>query len=175
MPEPDGEQSRLDRELIELLNEMRVALPGVQVLFAFLLTLPFTQRFGDLSQADQRVYVFALLASVVSITLLIAPAAHHRLTFRQHAKEGVIQLANVLVLLGTAALALAVGAAVYLAMSMVTGADTAARVAGLLTGVAVLLWFAVPVVVLRRTGDDAEDEANGPVAKRSPSYKAQTT
>jgi hypothetical protein len=145
----DGEPSRLDRELIELLNELRVALPGVQVLFAFLLILPFTERFTALSDRDADVYLLALLASAVAATLLIAPAAHHRLSFRTHTKERLLQMANGCVLLGTISLAVAVGAAVYLVVSVVHEASSAAWISGVLTAFTAVLWFAVPIVALR--------------------------
>jgi hypothetical protein len=73
---------RANRELIELLNELRVALPGVQVLFAFLLTVPFSQRFTTLDAADRRIYYAAMLATAAATLCLIAPTAHHRLRFR---------------------------------------------------------------------------------------------
>jgi hypothetical protein len=160
----DGEPSRLDRELIELLNELRVALPGVQVLFAFLLTIPFAPRFTELSDRDVDVYVFALVASAIAAMLLIAPAAHHRLTFRQHAKERLLRLANLLVLGGTVSLAVAVGAAVYLVASMVYTSRSAAWIAGVLSAVTAVLWFVVPVVALRR--ERRADDDRGPASIR---------
>ena len=76
-----------DRELIELLNELRVALPGVQVLFAFLLIVPFSQRFSSVTPLQRYAYFATLLCAAVSAVLLIAPSSHHRLLWRQHAKE----------------------------------------------------------------------------------------
>jgi hypothetical protein len=81
-------EERRNRELIELLNELRVALPGVQVLFAFLLTIPFANGFPKLSELDRDVYFVALLATLVSTALLLTPSAYHRFVFRRHDKGG---------------------------------------------------------------------------------------
>ncbi len=82
------EKERVDRELIELLNEIRVALPGVQVLFAFLLILPFQQGFADTSAEDRAVFTVALLACALAAALLIAPSMHHRLNFGRATRSG---------------------------------------------------------------------------------------
>jgi hypothetical protein len=79
----ESEKERVDRELIELLNELRVALPGVQVLFAFLLTIPFARGFPGTTRAERDVYFVALVSAVVSTVLLMAPSAYHRILFRQ--------------------------------------------------------------------------------------------
>jgi hypothetical protein len=104
----------LDRELIELLNELRVALPGVQVLFAFLLAVPFTQRFDRVTALQRDMFFFTLMATTASTVLLIAPSAYHRLRWRQHDKEHMLRLSNVLAIAGTALLALAMSGAVLL-------------------------------------------------------------
>ena len=96
----ESEEERLDRNLLELLNELRVALPGVQVLFAFLLTVPFTQRFATLTETQEDVYYVALLATAASALLLIAPSAHHRINFRQQDKAYIVFLANKLTIVG---------------------------------------------------------------------------
>jgi predicted neutral ceramidase superfamily lipid hydrolase len=140
----ESEQERLDRELIELLNELRVALPGVQVMFAFLLTVPFTQRFTTLQPGQRSHYFLAVVLTAVSAMLLIAPSAQHRMRFRQRAKEGVLRLANVCAIAGLAFLAAAVGVAVHLITDVVYGAPDAALAAGGLTGATALLWFVVP-------------------------------
>ena len=154
----EDRKERVDRELIELLNEVRVALPGVQVLFAFLLTLPFTQRFVDLSDRQEWVFVTALLLSALSAALLIAPTAHHRLSFRRGTKESMLRWANWLVLAGVGALALAVGCAVYISVCMAEAKEHAALIAGLVTGVTVLLWFLPPFVLFE---EDDETPAPG--------------
>ena len=81
---------RADRNLQELLGELRVALPGVQVLFAFLLAVPFQQRFGDASQFQRNVYFGTLICTAIASTLLIAPSAYHRVEFRSQDKEHIV-------------------------------------------------------------------------------------
>jgi len=88
---PEERDERLNRELIELLNELRVALPGVQVLFAFLLVLPFQRRFGELGPGDRAVYFTAFLCTALASALLIAPSAYHRLRFREHDKDHMLR------------------------------------------------------------------------------------
>lgn len=143
----ESEKERRDRELIELLNELRVALPGVQVMFAFLLTVPFSQRFASLEPGQRRTYFLAVILTAVSAMFLIAPSAQHRMRFRQHAKEGVLQLANACAIAGLVFLAAAVGVAVHLVTALVYGSDRAALAAGALTGATVLLWFVAPRLV----------------------------
>src|SRR4051794_2629938 len=104
---PETEKERVDRELIELLNELRVALPGVQVLFAFLLTVPFSQRFGTLDSSLRRELFLALLLTALSISFLIAPSANHRMRFRQQAKEALVKFGSAFSLIGLALLAAA--------------------------------------------------------------------
>src|SRR5918996_1213051 len=103
----EDRKERLDRELIELLNELRVAIPGVQVLFAFLLTVPFTQRFGDVSEFQKTVYFVTLLCAAAASAFLIAPSAYHRLRFRQRDKHQMVVTSNRLAIVGLAFLALA--------------------------------------------------------------------
>src|ERR671916_2197791 len=94
----EDRQERTARELIELLNELRVALPGVQVLFAFLLTVPFTQRFPDITSLQRNVFFVAFLSAAAATAFLIAPTAYHRIRFREGDKEQMLQTANVLAL-----------------------------------------------------------------------------
>jgi amino acid transporter len=142
-------EERLDRELIELLNELRVALPGVQVLFAFLLTVPFSQRFETLSSGTTDVYFAAVICSALASILLIAPAAHHRLRFRGHDKEQLLRFANVMALAGLFMLALALGAAAYIVADAIYGIGRARLVAGFLAGGAAFFWFVLPMLYAR--------------------------
>jgi hypothetical protein len=141
----ESKSERLDRELIELLNELRVALPGVQVLFAFLLTLPFTQRFERLADRDKAVYFVGLLSAVVASALLIAPSSYHRLRFRSHDKEQLIITSNRLILFGMGFVALAMGCSVFVIAEFVYGGMVGTIVA---IGVVVLFgwfWYALPL------------------------------
>lgn len=149
----ETEKERLDRNLIELLNELRVALPGVQVLFAFLLTVPFTQRFETLTPSQEKVYYATLLLTTASTILLIAPSAHHRINFRQQDKHYIVFLANRLTIVGLALLALAMTGVVYLITDVLYSSTATALAAGA-TGLAfALLWYVVPTARrIRRAG-----------------------
>jgi Family of unknown function (DUF6328) len=151
----ETEHERLDRNLLELLNELRVALPGVQVLFAFLLTVPFTQRFSTLTAAQEKIYYGTLVCTAFSTALLIAPSAHHRLSFRQQDKAYIVLLANKLTIAGLAFLALAMTAVVLLITDVLFG-TTATLVATTLTFVGfATLWYGVPL--WRRLTRDRSD------------------
>jgi branched-subunit amino acid transport protein AzlD len=145
----EGAQERLDRELMELLNELRVTLPGVQVLFAFLLTVPFTQRFDQLSPNTVDVYFAAVVASALASILLIAPAAHHRIRFRGGTRPEMIRVANVLALAGMISLSIALGAAVYVVADLVYGGGKARLAAAGVTGGAAIMWFVIPLFYRR--------------------------
>ncbi len=110
----EDQKARNDRELIELLNGLRVALPGVQVLFAFLLTVPFSQGFGQVSDFQRSVYLLCLLCAAVSTGFFIAPAAQHRILFRAHEKEVLLRRSNRYAVIGSIVLVAAVTAAVLL-------------------------------------------------------------
>ena len=139
------EKERVDRELIELLNEIRVALPGVQVLFAFLLILPFQQGFADISGEDRAVFTVALLACALAAALLIAPSMYHRLNFRQGNKEQMLFDSNRLMIVGMVILAIGVACSIYLIADVVYG-GTAAVVATLSTLVVyAVLWIGLPL------------------------------
>jgi hypothetical protein len=139
------DEDRLDRELIELLNELRVALPGVQVLFAFLLTLPFTNRFERVSGAERAVYFIALLATTLASALMIAPSAFHRIRFRSRDKEALIVTSNRLLLVGLGSLAIAVVCSVFVIADLLYG-----TAAGVVTAAATALvfgwfWYGLPL------------------------------
>jgi MFS family permease len=141
----ETQAERDDRNLAELLQELRVAGLGVQVLFGFLLSLPFTNRFTSLSAGQRHLYLASLVLSAVATALLLGPVAYHRLVFRRGRKERLVRAANVMAILGLATVGLAVSAAVLLVTGYVAGGLTA----GLITGLVVLmfagLWFAFPL------------------------------
>jgi len=140
----ESEKERADRNLIELLNELRVALPGVQVLFAFLLLLPFSQGFTSVSEFQRVVFLFTLLATALAAVLLIAPSMHHRLQFREGNKEEILRDANRLAILGLTSLAVAMCGAVVLVVDYVFAPSTMIWSA---TGVALaflFVWYAMP-------------------------------
>ena len=150
-----GDQSgRLDRELLELLNELRVVLPGVQALFAFLLIVPFNAGFGDVTGQERTFYIVALLASALACVLFITPPAFHRLRFRRHDKEQLLRIGNRCAIAGMGALAVAMTAAVYLVTEFLFGAGVGAVLtAGIAVPIAVL-WWLVPIAFGPRRGGD---------------------
>jgi hypothetical protein len=134
----ETDEERLDRNFLELLQELRVAQAGVQILFAFLLSLAFTQRFAELTSAQRDVYVVALVASAVAAALFIAPVAWHRLLFRRRRKHELVNAGNRMALAGLTALLVSVVAAVLLIVDVTVG-----RAAALVTTAAVALWYGV--------------------------------
>jgi hypothetical protein len=149
----DDEHQRLDRELGELLQELRVTLPGVQVLFAFLLTVPFSDRFERLSNADQRLFVGALAGAAVSSAFLIAPSAFHRLLFREGYKEWLVLIANRLAIVGMVFLAMSMTCALWLVADVIYGSTVASAVAGCAGATFITLWYVVPAVHRARKTD----------------------
>jgi hypothetical protein len=135
----ESDEERLDRELIEFLNEIRVALPGVQVLFAFLLILPFSNGFPKVSSGERGVYYAAVVGTLLASALFIAPTTYHRIRFRAHDKERLIRTANRLALAGSALLAAAMCCAAYLVSEVVF--DVTAGVATACGAAAVFAWF----------------------------------
>jgi len=159
----ESEKERLDRNLLELLNELRVALPGVQVLFAFLLTVPFTQRFATLTDAQERLYYVTLLCTTASAVLLIAPSAHHRINFRRKDKYYIVFLANKLAIVGLGFLALAMSGVVWLITDLLYGSTATAIAVSATTLAFGLLWYAVPLWRrLRRTGGEPAQSSRRP-------------
>jgi hypothetical protein len=141
----ETEAERDDRNLIELLQELRVAGLGVQVLFGFLLSIPFTTKFGDLSHAQRGLYVATLLLAAVSTALLLAPVAYHRLVFRQHRKGQLVKDANMLAILGLAAVGLAVSSAVLLVVSYVDRGASVVLITLFVVCLFAALWFVLPL------------------------------
>lgn len=143
----DGEdpKERAARELIEFLNELRVIIPGVQVLFAFLLTVPFTLRFPDLNNLQTGVFFATLLCTATATALLIAPSAHHRLLWRQGAKEQLLALGNVLAVAGLMFLVPAMVGVIFVISDMIFGLTAALIVTSLMALFFVVLWFAFPL------------------------------
>jgi hypothetical protein len=141
----ETQKERVDRELIELLNELRVALPGVQVLFAFLLTLPFTGRFREVAGATEALYVVALTTTAAASAFLIAPSAYHRLNFRTRHKERLLFTSNRLVIAGTVLLTVAMGSSLYVVVGFLYGSVVGGSLAGGLGALLVSLWYVLPL------------------------------
>ena len=147
----EGPLQRADRNMIELLQELRVAQTGVQILFAFLLTLSFTNRFSSIDEVQRWTYVVTLLCSVLTAGLFVAPAAVHRVTFRRGVKAETVQLGHRLFTLGLGALALTLTGSVLLVLDVAVGLSFAITCAVVVCIVLFLLWFALPMPLLHRT------------------------
>jgi uncharacterized membrane protein YiaA len=146
----ETEKERLDRNLEELLGGLRVALPGVQVLFAFLLVLPFQSGFPDVTDFQEKVYFVTLLCTAFASAMLIAPSARHRIRFRQDDKAYVVFTANRLTIAGLAFLALGMTGAILLVSDYLFSAVTAAIAAVLVGGALAWAWFVSPLLRVLR-------------------------
>src|SRR3954447_25109549 len=136
---------RVDRELIELLNELRVALPGVQVLFAFLLTVPFTQRFGGTTEIERDIYFVTLILAGLSTAFLIAPSSQHRLLFRKKDKEQLLFRSNRYAIVGFICLGAALCSAVLLVAAFLFSSLVAVLATAMLGALLIWLWIGLPL------------------------------
>jgi Family of unknown function (DUF6328) len=142
--EGESRSQRINRELIELLNELRVALPGVQFLFAFLLVLPFQQRGSQTTSFQRDVYLATLVAAAIATALLIAPAAQHRILFRARDKENLLRRSNISALAGLMVLSFAIPSAILLVVDVLFDRTRAWVTAAAVAGVLAIWWFGVP-------------------------------
>lgn len=155
----ETEWERADRNLGELLQELRVALPGVQVLFAFLLAVPFQKRFAEVSDFQQTVYYVTLIFTAIASWLLIAPTAYHRLTFHHQQKKRLLRLANRATIAGVACLALAITGAMTLITGFLYGRTATLVVCAVSLAAFSSLWIAVPLAARKR---ERADPGSGP-------------
>ena len=139
-------KERADRELIELLNELRVVLPGVTVLLAFLLAVPFAKGWPRVTDFQRDVFVVAFLSTAVSVALLTAPSSYHRLRFRQGNKERIVRIGNRLTIAGIAASAVSLLSVVVLVMDFVVSRNAAIAAAAALFVVIAALWYGLALV-----------------------------
>jgi hypothetical protein len=147
----ETDQERTDRNLQEMLGELRVALPGVQVLFAFLLVVPFNQRFAQVTSGQRTLYLITLLFTTASTVCLIAPTVHHRIEFRKQQKEMIVETGNRIVIAGLTLLAIAMTGAVLFITDVIYGTTTTIAAAGGAAVAFAVLWYVVP---LRRLAAD---------------------
>ena len=141
----ETESQRLDRNLGELLQELRVALPGVQVLFAFLLAVPFQRNFTKISPFEEKVYFATLLCTAISAALLISPTAYHRLTFHLQEKHHLVFIANRFAIVGLGFLALAMTGAIMLITDILFGTVTTVVTTAAAFSMFLLLWGLLPL------------------------------
>jgi hypothetical protein len=157
----ESEQERLNRNLGELLQELRVSQTGVQILFAFLLALPFAQRFTKVTTFQRDVYFCALLLAAAASAFFIAPVSAHRLLFRRRGKEHLIYSSNWMAIAGLGCLAVAIVAVILLVSDFLFGAPVAAVATSVAFLLFVVLWYLLPLRWLIRHGwPDREDSSS---------------
>lgn len=154
----ESEAERLDRNYGELLQELRVLQAGVQILFAFLLTIAFQQRFDEVSDFLRNIYLFSLICASLATVCITAPVAFHRIVFRRGMKDELMIAATRYVAVGMAFLALAMVGAVFLVLDYLLSIGIAVGVAGGLAAVFAVLWVVMPYVARAREADDEQDE-----------------
>jgi hypothetical protein len=142
----ETEEERADRNLSDLLQELRVALPGVQVLFAFLLTVPFSQRFSDLSEFQEWLYFGVLISVALATVMLVAPTAGHRILFRRQQKEFIVTISNRLALIGLLLLAVSMCGAIALISDFLFGPTTAIIATAVMAAAFAGFWFTGPII-----------------------------
>lgn len=147
----ESNKQRLDRNLQELLAGLRVALPGVQVLFAFLLLLPFQRHFPDLDGRQEGLYFIALFSTALASILLIAPTARHRMRFRRGDKAYVVFSANRLAVAGLVCLGTGIITALLLVSDVIFGSPAAVLATSLVGAVLIWVWFGSPLARTLRT------------------------
>jgi hypothetical protein len=155
--EPSGEtkKQRVDRELNELLSELRIALPGVQMLFAFLLTVPFYSSFDRLTTLPHAVFFATFVCTTIAAVFLIAPSSNHRLSFRARDKERLLFRANLFAIIGLAFLALSICGVMFFIAVMVLGEGAAPYAAGATACLIGLTWYLAPLKRRLERGGEA--------------------
>ena len=146
----ESQDAKEDRQLIELLNELRVALPGVQMLFGFMLAVPFTQPFPSLSDRQQFVFYVAFLSTAGASICFITPASFHRITWQRGVKGRMLRIASALTIAGTVFLGVAIGCVVGFLTSYLYNSVLASILTALVLGAIIVLWFSIPLVLRQR-------------------------
>jgi hypothetical protein len=145
MRRQESELERYDRNLTELMGELRVALPGVQVLFAFLLVAPFDQRFAATTGFERRLYFATLLLTLLASILLIGPTVLHRLQFRKGRKQSMVETGNRLMVAGLMVFAVALTCAIALVTNYLFGAATAIVTTAVAVATFGIVWIYLPL------------------------------
>lgn len=158
----ESDADRVDRNLTEFLGELRVALPGVQVLFAFLLVVPFNSQFDSVTGFQRGVYFATLLSAAMASICLIAPTVQHRIEFRRHLdKEGMLMASNRLAIAGLGFLALAIAGAVLLVTDYLYGGVATAFAFGAVVLAIAIVWFGIPIWHVRQRSGGGEGDEGG--------------
>jgi hypothetical protein len=153
----ETERERLNRNLDQLLQELRVALPGVQVLFAFLLAVPFATRFDRVDQFERVVFFVALLFAALSLVLLMAPSIQHRILFRHDQKHYLVHAGTALAIAGMSSLACSVTLSLALVAHFLYGMWAALIAGGAAIVAFGLIWYALPIKRRLHAGPARDD------------------
>ena len=148
--EPETADAKEDRQLIELLNELRVALPGVQMLFGFMLAVPFTQPFGSLTDRQQLLFYVAFLSTAAASICFITPASFHRITWQRGVKGRMLRISSGLTIAGTVFLGVAIGCVVGFLTSYLYNSLVASILSAVALGAISILWYSIPLVLRRQ-------------------------
>jgi hypothetical protein len=148
--EPETRDAKEDRQLIELLNELRVALPGVQMLFGFMLAVPFTQPFGSLTDRQRFLFYVAFLATAAASICFITPASFHRITWQRGVKGRMLRISSGLTIAGTVFLGVAIGCVVGFLSSYLYDSLVASIVTAVALALISVLWYSIPLVLRER-------------------------
>lgn len=148
----ESKADRLDRNFNEQLQELRIAQAGVQILFAFLLTIPFQQRFADITSLQRGIYLVALVSAAVSVIAFTAPVALHRLLFREGLKDFIVSYTGRLMMVGLFTLGLTIIGGVVLVLDVLLSHTAAFVMGGVLLLLGVVLWVVVPLAKKREPG-----------------------
>jgi uncharacterized membrane protein YfcA len=148
--EPESLDAKEDRQLIELLNELRVALPGVQMLFGFMLAVPFTQPFGSLTDRQRLLFYLAFLATAAASICFITPTSFHRITWQHGVKGRMLRIASALTIAGTVFLGVAIGSVVGFLTSYLYDSLLASILTAVVVAAIAVLWYSIPLVLRRR-------------------------
>jgi hypothetical protein len=167
-PEDEDVKVRLEREHTELLEELRALIPGAQVLFGFLLAIRFTSPFTELNAVQRDVYYATLLTTAVSLVLLLAPSAYHRLRFREGDKDAMVRKGNREAIAGTGAIALAFTGVLYLITDLLFTTPAAIIVALVFFALTAWRWWAIALFRKAREGAEAKETSAGP---HSPKFR----
>jgi FtsH-binding integral membrane protein len=141
---------RRNRQLTELLNELRLALPGVQMLFGFLLAVPFSQRFATISATQQALYYTAFASAAGASVCFIAPTAFHRIVWQHGEKPVLLRVSSALAIAGTVFLAAAITSVMLFITSYLYGSAPAALAGAVLLASLVTLWYVLPLALRLR-------------------------
>ncbi len=172
MPE-ESKKERLNRELMELLQELRVVIPGVQVLLAFLLTAPFQQRFAQLPGSMRNAFFGSIACATLATAFLIAPSAHHRLRWRAGEKEPLVRIGNQMAIAGTVFLAAAIVLALYVITDVLFTTNLAVLTAVGAVVVFAGLWYALPMIWQSPSREEQAAESEAPQQEGSGDEQAQ--